>query len=85
MPEFKIDWHDAGLEPQSPPNPEYPNGIDVAPFGPDESCRAELPYPAKRIGLYYIKCLKCGANMVATTAGRPDDPRSVTVRCKGRS
>jgi C4-type Zn-finger protein len=42
----------------------------------------ELPYPAKRCGLFLVICDKCGYSAAITTAGRPDDPRKVTLPCK---
>jgi hypothetical protein len=41
-----------------------------------------LPYPAKRIGHYRIECELCGLRVACTTAGRPDDPRSIRIACK---
>ena len=81
---FKIEWIDRGREPQCPPNPAYPNGIDLdtaKSFG-KPTCHTDLPYPAKRCGLYYVECNICGTNALITTAGRPDDPRSVNLLCK---
>src|SRR5215831_4622734 len=84
--QHEIKWLDAEREPQCPPNPAFPNGVDLrAPLSglPDvRICKVELPYPAKRIGLYVVSCKKCGTNIAVTTAGRPDDPRSVEVECR---
>jgi hypothetical protein len=81
--QFIIRWEDAHQEPQVAPNPNYPNGIDLdlTTVGMP-SCETALPYPAKRIGMYFITCIKCGLRLGVTTAGRPDDPRSVRVSCK---
>lgn len=79
---LKVEWLDGGREPQHPPNPEYPDGIHV-----DISrnawpvCRTNLPYPAKRCGVYVISCSVCGYRTAVTTAGRVDDPRSITIAC----
>ena len=82
MADFKIDWIDRGREPQCAPDPAFPNGKDLpAPFGATQTCKADLPYPAKRCGLFYVECKVCGTNAMITTAGRPDDPRSVTLPC----
>ncbi len=83
---FKIRWIDRGREPQCAPNPLYPNGIDAACTTPSTSpslgqCRVDLPYPAKRCGLYLVKCETCGFTAAITTAGRSDDPRSVKLPC----
>lgn len=81
---MKIKWIDHGREPQCPPNPEYPHGIDIDTVkdfdGP--KCKADLPYPAKRCGVYLIGCEICGTAVAITTAGRPDDPKSVMILCK---
>lgn len=84
---MKITWHDGKSEPRCQPNPAYPNGIDLelAPNpGEPESCYVPLPYPARRIGHYLVECPRCGKNAVVTTAGRPDDPRSLTMSCGRR-
>lgn len=81
--QWQINWHDSGREPCVAPNPAYPEGVDVdISAGALTHCRAALPYPARRCGAYIIRCLQCGFRGAVTTAGRPDDPRSVTVRCK---
>jgi hypothetical protein len=81
---FKVEWIDRGREPQCPPDPAYPHGVDLD--GAKElrvpTCHTVLPYPAKRCGLYYVECKICGSNALITTAGRPDDPRSVLMPCK---
>jgi hypothetical protein len=80
---FNIKWLDRGREPQCAPNPDYPTGIDIDCSGHNEpSCKTSLPYPARRCGLYFVECKACGSNAAITTAGRPDDPRSVTLPCK---
>ena len=80
---FNIKWDDAGREPKAKPNPDYPDGIDLdATKGGAESCIALLPYPAKRCGTYIVECNLCGMRLAITTAGRPDDPRSVKIACK---
>ena len=81
--QFRIEWRDAGREPQCPPNPRYPNGIDLnVAGGAVNSCVCELPYPARRCGAYFVECLICGYRVACTTAGRPDDPRSIEMPCK---
>ena len=81
--QFKITWVDRNAEPQCKPNPAYPDGKDVVGHFPGENfCKAELVHPAKRIGFYLVQCAKCGTLIAVTTAGRPDDPRSVTIACK---
>jgi hypothetical protein len=79
---FKIEWVDSGKEPREKPNPEFPNGIDInMAMGRSPSCKVMLPYPAPRCGYFYIECTMCGENILLTTAGRPDDPRSITIAC----
>jgi hypothetical protein len=80
---FLIEWIDREREPQVKPNPAYPNGIDLdLADGAEQRCTTPLPYPAKRIGLYVVECRTCGLRVACTTAGRSDDPRSITVACK---
>lgn len=79
---FEIQWVDRGREPQCPPNPAYPLGIDLDRCGDVIKCKATLPWPAKRCGVWIVKCLDCGYVGACTTAGRPDDPRSMTMPCK---
>lgn len=83
MEKHLIDWVDSGREPQCAPNPNYPNGIDIdIAKGVIPNCTVALPYPAKRCGHFVVQCTKCRMNVVVTTAGRPDDPRSIKLPCK---
>lgn len=83
--QFEIRWIDNGREPQCAPDPNFPEGKDIdmsdalQPGWP--TCRTELPYPAKRCGLYVVTCRHCDLSVAITTAGRPDDPRSARVGC----
>lgn len=83
---IKVKWIDAHKEPRCKPNPEYPNGIDVDLTLKSErlaqTCVTTLPYPAPRIGAYLLECNVCGFKAYITTAGRPDDPRSVRLPCR---
>jgi hypothetical protein len=80
---MKIKWLDRGREPKCDPDPEYPDGKDIdGALGIEPFCKADLPYPAKRCGVYVVQCERCGYTIALTTAGRPDDPRSVTMPCK---
>jgi hypothetical protein len=82
---FDIEWFDSKREPHEPPDPRYPKGIDLNCAGfAAKTCCAGLPYPAKRCGVYLVKCRVCQTTAVVTTAGRPDDPRSVTVACRAK-
>ena len=78
---FIVTWIDSGAEPECAPDPNYPNGRDLAPEGLVLGCKVKLRYPAKRCGKYLVRCTKCGCTTVVTTAGRPDDPRSVVAEC----
>lgn len=83
---MKIEWIDAGREPQCKPNPDYPKGMDLdASSGSPATCSTALPYPAKRCGQYIVECETCGQRIVVTTAGRTDDPRSVKLACKPKA
>ena len=69
---------------QCPPNPAYPEGIDIdASDGATTCCKASLPYPAECCGVWLAVCKACGQSAAITAAGRPDDPRSVTFACMG--
>jgi len=79
---IRVTWHDGGREPQCEPNPAYPKGIDLdVSLGAKNTCSVTLPYPAKRCGHFIVKCRACGTRIAITTAGRPDDPRSVRIPC----
>lgn len=83
---FKIEWIDGGREPKCAPNPAYPNGVDLnMATSLNRACTVVLPYPAKRCGYYHIECKICGLCFAVTTAGRPDDPRSVRINCNAIS
>lgn len=80
---MRVRWVDGHREPQCAPNPAYPNGIDLDGTLPGETaCLTKLPYPAKRCGHFIVECPVCGSRVIITTAGRPDDPRSVKVACR---
>ncbi len=80
---LKIEWVDRGREPQCAPDPAFPKGKDMdVSGGAAQTCFTELPCPAPRCGLYVVKCEKCGLSVALTTAGRPDDPRSVKLACQ---
>lgn len=80
---MKIEWIDHKREPQCAPDPAYPNGKDIDNGGRQApGCWTDLPYPAKRCGLYIVECERCGYRVAITTAGRSDDPRSVRIPCK---
>ena len=80
---LSVQWIDRGREPKVAPNPAYHDGIDLdLTDGAEEWCQTVLRYPAKRCGIYVIECAVCGLRVGVTTAGRPDDPRSVKLACK---
>ena len=80
---FSIEWIDRERNPKCAPNPDYPDGIDVDLSEDSErKCKIDLPYPAKRCGVYIVRCKICGYSVALTTAGRADDPKSVTIPCK---
>lgn len=78
---------------ECPPNPDYPNGMDVEVISAsmtDEEraraphCKIELPYPAAGVGYLLIECDGCGRNALLSTAGRVDDPRTIRLPCGPR-
>lgn len=79
----KVKWEDFKRAPKVAPNPNYPDGIDLDICkGGEGGCKVSLPYPAKRCGAYHVECDRCGSTALVTTAGRRDDPRSITMPCK---
>jgi hypothetical protein len=80
---LKVKWVDSGAEPKNPPNPQFPDGVDLdISKGAFKTCSTRLPYPAKRIGYFMLTCDSCGMKGLISTAGRVDDPRSIKVACK---
>lgn len=56
---MKVEWFDHKREPQCAPDPAFPNGKDINTVSDRPSCKADLPYPAQRCGLYIVGlCLK---------------------------
>jgi len=84
-PQFSITATARRGPPQCPPNPAFPEGVHrmEAALGVP-SCRAELPYPAPERLVWVVRCRRCGLSLAITAAGRADDPRSVTMPCRGK-
>jgi hypothetical protein len=81
--QFSVFWQDFEREPQCPPDPNYPNGVDLKfPARHTLTCTVTLPYPAKRCGAYMVECKRCGSRVGITTAGRRDDPKSAQIPCQ---
>lgn len=87
-PTHTIEWIDRMREPQCETDPLYPHGRDLDVRNPkamsEPWCLIDLPYPAKRCGVYVIECETCKFRIGVTTAGRPDDPRSIKIPCNRR-
>lgn len=80
--QFIVAWIDRGREPKCEPNPAYPDGVDLdVTDGKVPACTVLLAHPAKRCGYYSVTCKLCKFSVVCTTAGRPDDPRSIKLPC----
>lgn len=80
---MRVTFLDSGREPQCPPNPDYPRGIDIdISRGALRTCQVNLPYPAPRVGQWLVGCERCHSVNIVTAAGRVDDPRSVKIACK---
>lgn len=79
-----VRFIDSGREPQCKPDPRYPDGIDLnlAEHVLQKVCGFNVPYPAPRCGQYAIRCKVCNYYALVTVAGRPDDPRTVTMPCR---
>jgi len=79
--QFTIEWIDGGSPPIVKPDPAFPDGMHID-SGVRPACRVELPYMThENIGSMLVSCNRCGTNMIITVASRPDDPRSVMLRC----
>jgi hypothetical protein len=81
MSQIEVSWLSRHRKANVAPNPKYPNGLDID-SGQRPACKVELSYPAECVGMYYVECLDCKANMIITAAGRPDDPKSVMLPCR---
>ncbi len=81
-----IIWKGTGRTATSRSVPRWPDGIDLD-LTADETrrCRVRLPYPAPEVGAHLLVCRHCGVRVAVTAAGRPDDPRSVTIPCRAIS
>lgn len=81
---FAVEFVPSGRgQAQCPPNPHYPHGIDASAAREGEaSCKVDLPYPAPECGHWVVRCRLCAMSVAITAAGRPDDPRSVTIPCQ---
>lgn len=80
-----VTWDDGGRPPISPPDPRYPEGIDIDYTHPGEkTCKIAIPYPTGHvnIGRWLIFCHECGLAAIITAASRPDDPRSIVLPCQ---
>lgn len=89
--DWKITWKPraGSRQPTEKPNPQYPNGTHLNSIhNPDRpSCIGDLPYklwPERGLGILIIECRTCGLVTAVTTAGRPDDPITLTQNCKGQ-
>lgn len=81
---FDVMFLDSGREPQCKPDPNFPEGrhIVLSQAVIQKTCTRNVPYPAPRCGTYRIVCTECKFSALVTVAGRPDDPRIVTLPCK---
>ena len=79
-----VEFLDSGRTAQCKSDPAFPEGmsINLARKDDRQTCTRNLPYPAPRIGTYMITCTICKLKAAITVAGRPDDPRIVTLPCK---
>lgn len=79
-----VQFISAGRNATEKPDPKFPDGmtVNLAPHALARTCTRNLPYPAPHCGQYAIKCRSCGLTAIVTVAGRPDDPKIVTLPCK---
>ena len=75
-------YDDPDKRPKVTPNPAFPCGVilDVS-DGAEPNCDVALPYPARGIGAYRVRCDTCGLSCLVTVAGRPDDPAMIIMPC----
>jgi hypothetical protein len=66
------------------PNPDFPDGCHIEATEGKTGCSVEPPYPVPECGAWIVRCAACGMSVAITAAGRPDDPRSARIPCKGR-
>lgn len=72
--------------PKCAPNPDYPHGKHVdSTEGKRPACHVELPYPAECCGVWMVSCRVCQQVVAVTAAGRPDDPKRLSILCKAKS
>ena len=82
---LKIRFQTLHRQARCAPDPAYPEGIDVDNTeGQLPSCYTKLPYPAECCGIFLVTCEVCHKRYAITTAGRPDDPRSLRILCETR-
>jgi hypothetical protein len=81
--QFSIEFVRSGRgKAQCAPDPAYPQGVDVdVSGGAENSCTAQLPYPAPECGHFLVRCRLCKYSVAVTAAGRPDDPRTLKMPC----
>lgn len=81
---MKFEFLGSGREPRCPPDPAFLKGKDIdASGGAALTCSVDIPYPAPRCGVMVVRCEKCRLRVGLTVAGRPDDPRSIKLACRG--
>jgi hypothetical protein len=67
------------------PESRLPDGCHIDTAEGQTGCCVDLPYPAPECGPWTVRCAACGMSAAISAAGRPDDPRSVRMPCKGRA
>lgn len=78
-----VTWLTKNRKAQCPPDANFPNGKDIDIAGDFPSCQVDIPYPAPECGTWIVKCAACGLSIGVTAAGRPDDPKSIKIACRG--
>ena len=74
-------WISERRKARNPPNPAFPDGLDLDISAGRPACSLALDYPAPCVGAWLIKCALCGMSVVVAAAGRPDDPRAIKIPC----
>lgn len=84
--QFEINFVRSGRgKARCAPDARYPDGVTIDLAGPAPGCRVLLPYPAPECGYFRVECRTCGMGVYITAAGRPDDPRIVSVPCLAKA
>lgn len=83
---FEITWKPFNhIAINHTPDPSFPGGVTLMEPGMKEgatiTCSTSIPYPAKGVGVWTVKCLLCGRVATCNARGLDDDPRQMILKC----